>query len=119
VAPSAPPLTSRLRWRPRPVAVAVGLVIASLLAVVGGNMELASGQLRLEQVDSSLAQLQSTYAARLASVAAETSPQALARIEGLRATPREILPIPAVSLRHRLAAPTLSSARCCSLAQGR
>lgn len=111
-------LAGRLR-RPRPVVVAVGLVIASLLAVVGGNMQLASGQLRLEQVQSRLAQLQSVYAAALASVAAETSPQALAQVEGLLASPREILPIYSVPLRLRLPAPTLSTAPCCSLTQGR
>lgn len=105
---------SRLRRRPTPVAVAIGLVIASLLAVVGGNMQLAAGQLRLEQVDSRLTQLQSAYAAALASVAAETSPQALARVGGLRAGPREILPIYSVSLRTRLPAQSLSSAPCCS-----
>lgn len=115
VAPSA----SRLRRRPTPVAVAIGVVIASLLAVVGGNMQLASGQLRLEQVDSQLTQLQSAYAAALASVAVETSPQALARVEGLRAGPREILTIDYVPLGARLPAPTLSSARCCSSTQDR
>jgi hypothetical protein len=99
--------------------VAIGVVIASLLAVVGGNMQLASGQLRLEQVDSQLTQLQSAYAAALASVAVETSPQALARVEGLRAGPREILTIDYVPLGARLPAPTLSSARCCSSTQDR
>jgi hypothetical protein len=117
VAPSAAPLASRLR-RPRPLAVAIGLVIASLLLVVGGNMELASGQLRLEQVDARLTQLQSSYDATLAQVAAETSPQALAGVGGLRTSPREVLPIPSVSLRFRLAAPTLSSAPCCTLTPG-
>ena len=119
VAPAAKPLPGRVRWRPRPVAVAVGVVIASLLFVVGGNMELASGQLRLEQADSILAQLQSTYAARLALVAQDTSPQQLALGSELRASPREVLPIPAVSLRYRLPAVRLSSAPCCSLTPGR
>jgi hypothetical protein len=101
------------------VSIAVGVVVASLLAVVGGNMQLAAGQLRLEQVQSRLAQVQSAYAAALASVAAETSPQALALVAGLRAQPREILPIYSVSLRRRLPAPTLSTAPCCTLNQGR
>jgi hypothetical protein len=114
VAPAAQPLATRTRWRPRPFAVALSLVVASLLLVVGGNMELASGQLRLEQVDSQLAQLQSTYAAALESVAAATSPQALAGVGGLRTSSRENLSIPSVSLRHRLGPPALSSAACCT-----
>ena|GEM_PF-6543251 len=98
--------------------MAIGVVVACLLAVVGGNMQLAAGQLRLEQVQSQLTQTEAAYAAALASVAAATSPQALARIAGLRTAPREILPVYSVPLRKRLPAPTLSSAPCCTLTQG-
>ena len=112
-----PEVANRERRRIRPVAVAIGLVVVSLLGVVGGNMQLASGKLRLEQVDPCWRSVESAYAASLAAVAAETSPQALARVGGLQA-PRAILPIPSVSLSHRLAAPT-STAPCCSLTAGR
>lgn len=118
VAATSPAPALRSRHRLRPVAVAIGLVVVSLLGVVGGSMQLASGQLRLEQVQSLLAQRESAYAAALVSEAAATSPQALARLAGLQ-SPRQILLIPSVSLSHRLAAPTLSSAPGYSLTPGR
>lgn len=110
----------RTRRRLSPIAVAVAFVVASLLAVVGGNMLLDSGQLRLEQVQSQLADVSSTYAASQEEAAALASPAYVAHaasLEGLQsATP---LPLPLdTALGVRLPGQRTSSAPCCTLTPG-
>jgi hypothetical protein len=100
----------------RPVAVATGFIVASLLAVVIGNMVLASGQLQLEQTQARLASTESKTALKLELSTEKQSPRIAARdaqVDGLVQAP--LFPIPAASLTHRLAPPTMSSAPCCAL----
>jgi hypothetical protein len=100
----------------RPVAVATGFVVASLLAVVIGNMVLASGQLQLEQLQTRVATTESNTALKLELSTEKQSP-AIAAIDaqthGL--VQAQVFPIPAASLTRRLAPPTLSLAPCCAL----
>lgn len=115
------PVRAGSRLLLRPVALATAFIVASLLAVVIGNMLLASGQLQLEQLQTKLAQKESGYALRLEKFASAVSPSAATNYEehhGL-VQPSLVLPISAVSLAHRLAAPTFSSAPCCTLTAGR
>jgi hypothetical protein len=105
----------------RPVAVATMIVVASLLAVVIGNMVLASGQLQLEQLQARLATTESKVALKLERFTEMGSPAAAARAafrDGL-VPPSMVLPIPAVSLTQRLGLPTMSTAPCCALTPGR
>ena len=110
-----------VRRRVRPVGLAAAIVVASLLAVVIGNMELASGQLRLEQVQSQLSAVQSSYSQALAEVTIQSSPQNVDVDAGKLhlVPPTEVLPIRSVSLEQRLPPPTFSSMPCCSLTPGR
>jgi hypothetical protein len=121
--PDAPSTTPRRRSRQwfRPVTVATALVVASLLAVVTGNMLLASGQLQLEKLQANLAATESKYAGKLERFTEAQSPAAAAGVarDYKLVPPLFVLPIQAVSLAHRLAAPTLSSAPCCTLTPGR
>ena len=101
--------------------IAVGFVVASLLAVVIGNMTLAQGQLRLEQVDSKLVAAQSAVAGQLVQYTHQESPAVVALEAKHRhlVQPSEILPIKAVSLSTPLGPPTFSSAPCCAVTPGR
>jgi hypothetical protein len=112
--------TSRASWRRlSPVTVAVSLVVASLLAVVGGNMLLASGQLRLQVAQGQLSSLESSDATAWLHELQLTSPAFVkesASREGLQEATPLILPV--ASLDHRLGPPTFSSAPCCSLKPG-
>ena len=58
---STPPATwlQRARRRLSPLGIAAAIVVTCLLAVVVGNMQLAAGQLHLEQVQTELANQQS------------------------------------------------------------
>jgi hypothetical protein len=119
--PNESPVRTGSRLLLRPVALATAFIVASLLAVVIGNMLLASGQLQLEQLQTKLAQKESGYAGRLEKFTAALSPSAATNYEehhGL-VQPSLVLPISAVSLTNRLAAPTFSSAPCCTLTAGR
>lgn len=114
-------LAARLSRRLNPVGIAVGLVVASLIAVVVGNTLLASGQLRLEKIQTELSAVQSAYAANLALVTTQESPAAVARGavgQGL-VQPSEILQLPSVPLSKRLGPPVFSNAPCCTLTPGR
>lgn len=114
-------LFSRLRARLSPVRIAAGIVIACLLAVVVGNMQLAAGQLRLSQLQAQVVALQSSEAAQQVTAAALVSPAAIAKdVKGKGLVqPSEILHIPPASLERRLPAPTFSYAPCCTLTPGR
>jgi hypothetical protein len=112
---------ARLPGRLNPVGIAVGLVVVSLLAVVVGNTMLASGQLRLEKIQTQLSAVESTYAAQLALVTTQESPSSVAKSavgQGL-VQPSEILQLPSVPLSKRLGPPLFSSAPCCTLTPGR
>jgi len=97
------------------------LVVASLLAVVVGNMVLASGQLNLQHVQGQLSVEEASYATQLASVTAAESPATVAQSAlGLHLVqPSEILQLASVPLMRRLGPPVFSSAPCCSLTPGR
>jgi len=116
VAP-APAKSGRLN----PVGVAVGLVVASLLAVVVGNMVLASGSLTLEHAQTTLGYAEQAYEAQLAAVTHMESPAVVAQSAlGLHLVqPSETLQLPSVSLVRRLGPPVFSGAPCCSLTPGR
>jgi len=117
----AAPSASKARRRPQPVAIAVGLVVASLLAVVVGNMELSAGQLGLEQAQARLVATESSYAQQLELVARAESPAnvaILARNNKL-VLPSETLTIHSVPLMRRLGPPVFSSTPCCSITPGR
>jgi hypothetical protein len=110
----------RSRRRISPVAMAASFVVASLLAVVGGNMVLVSGQLQLSQVQNQLANQQSVVAAAEASVFKQTAPGHIANEASLKGlTQVTPLLIPAVtSLDVREHAPTFSPSPCCSVTPG-
>jgi hypothetical protein len=123
VARSAPSTSSRpLRRRLffRPVALSVTLIVASLLAVVIGNMLLTSGQLQLEQLQARLAATTAHYAVKLDRFTQLESPTAAVRLQQRDhlVLPAQVFSIPAVPLSRRLAPPTLSSAPCCALTPG-
>jgi hypothetical protein len=98
----------------------VTFVVASLVAVVVGNMELAAGQLHLEQVNQQLVAVESSTAAAVEHLTYLESPQSVAAAATAhnRVPPTEVLQIPSVPLEHRLAPPHFSYAPCCSLTTG-
>ncbi len=107
----------RARRRLQPVTVAAGLVVAALLAVVGGNMLLASGQLRLEQTQTQLA----TAAANLAaSQQLEDKLQSPSHVysategKGFHEAWPQVIPV-VTNLGVRLPAPRFSAAPCCTV----
>jgi hypothetical protein len=104
-----------------PVSIAVTLVVASLIAVVIGNMTLAQGQLHLEQLQASLVQEQSSYAGLLVRVTSEESPANVAREAKDRhlVQPSDIYPIRSVPLSKPLGLPVFSTKPCCSVTTGR
>jgi hypothetical protein len=114
-------LLTRARRRLSPAGIAAAIVVACLLAVVVGNMQLAAGQLRLEQVQTQLASQQSETDQQLLGDTLKLSPQAVAQVAGHNhlGPASEILQIPSVSLERRLPPPTFSYAPCCSLTPGR
>ena len=120
---SAPPATwlQRARRRLSPLGIAAAIVVTCLLAVVVGNMQLAAGQLHLEQVQTELANQQSATDQQLLGDTLTLSPQAVAAAAGHNhlGPASEILQIPSVSLERRLPPPTFSYAPCCSLTPGR
>ena len=127
VAPKRENTTTRVAAAPskarrfNPVGVAVGLVVASLLAVVVGNMVLASGSLTLDHAQTTLGYAEQAYEAQLAAVTHMESPAVVAQSAlGLHLVqPSETLQLPSVSLVRRLGPPVFSGAPCCSLTPGR
>jgi hypothetical protein len=107
----------RARAQLRPSVLAAGFVVVCLLAVMIGNMQLASGQLGLEQLQSQLNSVESNYAATLAQVTSEESPAALAASQHL-VSASHAYQLPMVPLSRRLAPPHFSAAPCCSLTPG-
>lgn len=102
----------------RPLGIAATLVVASLLAVVIGNMLLASGQLRLEQLQQRLAQVESKMAAKQELYQEMTAPRHVAisaERNGL-VQPSTTYTLPYVAdLSRRLHPLLLSSAPCCTI----
>lgn len=111
---------TRAPRRTRPLAIAAGIVVACLLAAVGGNMILASGQLQLEQLQAKVVAAGYDYAAESVTVAHLESPAHVASSAQAQGdVVPQVLQIPTVSLTTRLPAPTFSSLPCCSLTPGR
>lgn len=111
----------RPRTTLRPLGISVGMVVASLLAVVIGNMALASGQLQLEQAQSRLAGVAAQYSNELEIVNVLKSPATIAHdaaVGGLVAPAQAPLMLPHVPLTKRLGAQRLSDLPCCTFTPG-
>lgn len=116
--PKPTPAVRRARITLRPLALSAGLVVAALLAVVVGNMMLASGQLRLEQLQQRLAQVESTMSASQELYQQKTSPQYVAQSAERHhlAPPVATYTLPSVvDLSRRLPPPRFSDSPCCSI----
>lgn len=110
--------TRRARVTLRPLAIAAGLIVGSLLAVVVGNMALASGQLHLEQLQQRLAQVESAMSSSQEQYQQLRSPAnvALSAQRHGFVSPVATYTLPYVAdLSHRLPAPLFSSGPCCEV----
>lgn len=112
------PQVRRSRITLRPAAVSAVLVVGALLAVVVGNMALASGQLHLDNLQQRLAQVESDMASQQERYQELVSPQQIAHSAQLHGDvqPAATYTLPYVAdLSKRLPAPQFSSYPCCSV----
>jgi hypothetical protein len=92
--------------------MALGMVVASLLAVVAGHAVLAQGQIRLTGVQSAIAGAQNLQRQEVLTVSMLEAPTRIvgeAQAKLHMTSPVQVIQVPAVSLSTPLPAPTVAA----------